>query len=160
MLLRPLDSLIAPQPQPLLAMTPREITLIQDSFRQVLPNLDSAATLFYARLFELDPSLRPMFHGDMREQGRKLMQMLALAVTSLSQLDQLVPQVRALGSRHAGYGVREEHYATVGAALLWTLEKGLGPSFTQEVRTAWTDAYTLLSTTMIDAARTGHPAAA
>jgi nitric oxide dioxygenase len=141
-------------------MTPREITLIQDSFRQVLPNLDSAATLFYARLFELDPSLRPMFRGDMREQGRKLMQMLALAVTSLSQLEQLIPAVRALGSRHAGYGVREEHYATVGAALLWTLEKGLGPSFTDEVRTAWTDAYALLSTTMIDAARAGHTAAA
>jgi nitric oxide dioxygenase len=141
-------------------MNSREIALIQDSFRQVLPSLDSAATLFYARLFELDPSLRPMFHGDMREQGRKLMQMLALVVTSLSDLDKLVPVVRAMGTRHAGYGVREEHYATVGASLLWTLEKGLGPSFTAEVRAAWTGAYTLLSTAMIDAARTGHPAAA
>ena len=140
-------------------MTSREITLIQESFRQVLPGLDSAATLFYARLFELDPSLRPMFRGDMKEQGRKLMQMLALAVTSLSQLDKLVPAVRAMGARHAGYGVREEHYATVGAALLWTLEKGLGPSFTDEVRVAWTNAYTLLADTMIDAARTA-PAAA
>ena len=140
-------------------MTSREITLIQESFRQVLPGLDSAATLFYARLFELDPSLRPMFRGDMKEQGRKLMQMLALAVTSLSQLDKLVPAVRAMGARHAGYGVREEHYATVGAALLWTLEKGLGPSFTDEVRVAWTKAYTLLADTMKDAARTA-PAAA
>ena len=140
-------------------MTSREITLIQESFRQVLPGLDSAATLFYARLFELDPSLRPMFRGDMKEQGRKLMQMLALAVTSLSQLDKLVPAVRAMGARHAGYGVREEHYATVGAALLWTLEKGLGPSFTDDVRVAWTKAYTLLADTMKDAARTA-PAAA
>jgi nitric oxide dioxygenase len=141
-------------------MTPREISLIQDSFRQVLPSLDAAATLFYARLFELDPSLRPMFRGDMREQGRKLMQMLALAVTSLSDLEKLVPAARALGARHAGYGVRDEHYATVGAALLWTLEKGLGPSFTAEVRAAWTAAYSLLSAAMIDASRPGQSAAA
>lgn len=158
MLLRALDLLIWHSAR-LPAMTPREISLIQDSFRQVLPNLDSAATLFYARLFELDPSLRPMFRGDMAEQGRKLMQMLALAVTSLNHPDQLMPTVRAMGARHAGYGVREEHYATVGAALLWTLEKGLGPSFTDEVRAAWTNTYTLLANAMIDAARRAPVAA-
>ena len=133
-------------------MTAIDILLVQDSFRKVLPIAEQASALFYARLFELDASLRPLFHGSMAEQGRKLMTMLAMAVTSLNQPDTLVPTVRQLGARHAGYGVRAEHYATVGSALFWTLEKGLGPEFTPEVRTAWAKTYTLLSTTMIDAA--------
>jgi hemoglobin-like flavoprotein len=94
-----------------------------------------------------------MFHGDMTEQGRKLMTMLATAVASLERLDQIVPAVRALGARHAGYGVTEEHYATVGAALLWTLERGLGSDFTPAVREAWTTTYSLLANTMIEAQR-------
>lgn len=134
-------------------MTPHDITLVKDTFRQVLPIADQAAALFYARLFELDPSLRPMFRGDMTEQGRKLMTMIATAVAALERLDTIVPAVRQLGARHTGYGVKEEHYATVGAALLWTLEKGLGPAFTAEVRAAWTKVYTLLANTMIAAAR-------
>lgn len=140
-------------------MTPTEILLVQDSFRKVLPISEQAAALFYARLFELDPSLRAMFRGEMSEQGRKLMTMIATAVSALTRLDTLVPVVRQLGTRHSSYGVREEHYATVGAALLWTLEKGLGPEFTPEVRAAWVKTYALLSTTMINAAQEARTAA-
>jgi hemoglobin-like flavoprotein len=139
-------------------VTPTEINLVKDSFRRVLPIADQAAALFYARLFELDPSLRPLFRGDMAEQGRKLMTMIATAVQALERLDTIVPVVRQLGARHAGYGVKEEHYATVGAALLWTLEKGLGPEFTPAVRNAWTSVYSLLANTMMDAARHAHAA--
>ena len=134
-------------------MTPTDIILVKDSFRKIVPISDQAAALFYARLFELDPSLRPLFQGDLQEQGRKLMTMLATAISALERLDAIVPAIRQLGARHAVYGVREEHYATVGAALLWTLEKGLGPEFTPEVRSAWRATYTLLANTMKDAAR-------
>jgi hemoglobin-like flavoprotein len=140
-------------------MTPTEITLVKDSFRKLLPIAEQAAALFYARLFELDPSLRPMFRGDLHEQGRKLMTMIATAVASLERLDQIVPAVRALGARHAGYGIAEAHYATVGAALLWTLERGLGPEFTPAVRDAWATTYSLLANTMIEAQRAAALAA-
>ena len=131
-------------------MTPNQISLVQKSFDTV--PAEAAAELFYARLFELDPSLRPLFKGDMKVQGQKLMDMIAAAVEGLSDLETIVPAVQDLGVRHAGYGVKTGHYDTVGSALLWTLEKGLGEQFTDDVREAWTDAYTLLSTTMIDAA--------
>lgn len=134
-------------------MTLSDITLVKDSFRKVVPIADQAAALFYARLFELDPALRHLFGGDMIEQGRKLMTMIATAVASLERLDTILPAVRQLGARHAGYGVDEEHYATVGAALLWTLEKGLGADFTPAVRDAWTSTYSLLANTMIEAQR-------
>ena len=141
-------------------MTAREITLVQSSFRAVAPIADQAAALFYARLFELDPALRALFRGDMQEQGRKLMSVLGLAVGSLEKLDQLLPAVRQLGVRHVGYGVDDGHYATVGAALLWTLEKGLGSAFTPEVRAAWTTTYTTLASTMLDAAHAHQTQAA
>ncbi len=140
-------------------MNSSEITLVKDSFRKVLPISDQAAALFYARLFELDPQLRHLFRGDMVEQGRKLMTMIATAVASLERIETLVPAVRQLGARHAGYGVTEEHYGTVGAALLWTLEKGLGPEFTPAVREAWTTTYSLLANTMIEAQREAAVAA-
>jgi hemoglobin-like flavoprotein len=133
-------------------MNNTQIELVQSSFAQVLPIADDAATLFYNRLFELDPSLRPLFRGDMQEQGRKLMAMIGAVVSGLKNLDRIVPGVRALGSRHVAYGVRDEHYDIVGAALLWTLAKGLGEGFTDDVRDAWTTAYTLLATVMKDAA--------
>jgi len=104
--------------------------------------------LFYGRLLEMDPSLKPMFRGDIKEQGRKLMQMLAFAVKGLDRLHEIVPAVREMGRRHAGYGVRDEHYDTVAGALLWTLEKGLGEAFTPEVKSAWVSVYTLLAGTM------------
>lgn len=136
-----------------------DILLVQDSFRKILPISEQASALFYARLFELDPTLRAMFRGNMAEQGRKLMTMLAIAVTALDRPETLVLTGRQLGARHVGYGVCDEHFATVGAALLWTLEKGLGPEFTPEVRAAWTKTYTLISTTMMDGARDARSAA-
>ena len=133
-------------------MTPEQKCLVQSSFAHVLPIADTAARLFYGRLFELDPSLRPMFHGDMTEQGKKLMDMLRVAIAGLDRLDRLVPAVQALGRRHVAYGVRDEHYATVAAALLWTLEQGLGDRFTPAHRDAWVAVYTILATTMQEAA--------
>ena len=117
-----------------------------------MPIADTAAALFYGRLFELDPSLRPMFRGDLKEQGKKLMDMIRAVVGNLRTLDRIVPGIRALGSRHAGYGVRDEHYEIVADALLWTLGQGLGEAFTKETREAWTAAYAILSGTMKDAA--------
>ena len=116
------------------------------------PIRDQAAALFYGRLFELDPSLRPLFKGDMAEQGRKLMNMLATAAMGLDRLDGIVGEVQALGRRHVAYGVQDAHYDTVGAALLWTLEQGLGDAFTPQVKAAWAEAYTLLAGTMKQAA--------
>lgn len=135
-------------------MTPKQIMLIQISFEQVLPIADTVAELFYGRLFELDPSLRPLFRGNMAEQGRKLMTTLKLVVNGLPRLEALVPAVQTLGQRHAGYGVKDEHYQTVGAALLWTLEQGLGEAFTPETKEAWVTAYTILAEVMKAAAAT------
>lgn len=134
-------------------MTPRQVELVQASWASVDPIAEAAAEIFYSKLFALDPSLRAMFRGDMREQGRKLMSMIAFAVRGLSRLETLVPGVQALGRRHAGYGVRDKHYETVATALLWTLHQGLGKAFTDEVREAWATAYGVLATTMKDAAR-------
>jgi hemoglobin-like flavoprotein len=134
-------------------MTPNQAELVQRSWKQVEPIAETAAELFYGRLFTIDPSLRALFRGDMKEQGRKLMSMIAFAVKGLSRLEQIVPGVQALGRRHAGYGVKDEHYATVAAALVWTLEQGLGDAFTGEVRDAWTAAYGLLASTMKDASK-------
>ncbi len=133
-------------------MNPQQITLVQQSFIQVAPIADTAAKLFYQRLFELDPSLAGLFKGDMQQQGKKLMQMIGAAVQGLNDLPKLVPVVQQLGVRHLGYGVRDAHYATVGAALLWTLEQGLGAGFTAEVRDAWTAVYGVLASTMQQAA--------
>jgi hemoglobin-like flavoprotein len=133
-------------------MTPDQKQLVRDSFAKVAPIAPTAAELFYGRLFELDPGLRPLFKGDMKEQGRKLMAMIATAVAGLDKLDTIVPAVRALGKRHAGYGVIDAQYDTVAAALLWTLEQGLGPDFTPATKEAWTACYTLLSGQMKEAA--------
>ena len=133
-------------------VTLRQIELVQGTFDVIAPIADDAAALFYRRLFEIDPSLRAMFKGDMAEQRRKLMQMLTAAVKGLPRLDRLVPVVQELGRRHATYGVADDHYDTVGAALLWTLEKGLGDAFTDEAREAWATVYSLLATTMKHAA--------
>jgi hemoglobin-like flavoprotein len=133
-------------------MTETQIRLVQDSFAAIAPIADDAAALFYRRLFEIDPSLQQMFKGDMREQRRKLMQMLTAAVKGLDHIDRLVPVVENLGRRHAGYGVTDEHYDTVGEALLWTLGAGLGVAFTPSVRDAWATVYGLLASTMKNAA--------
>ena len=133
-------------------MTPREIVLVQASWRQVQPLAEPAAAMFYARLFELDPSLTRLFKGDMKEQGRKVMAMIGVAVKALTRLESVVPAVQALGRRHAGYGVEERHYAVVEEALVWTLGQGLGTIFTNEVENAWRSAYGVLATTMKQAA--------
>ncbi len=133
-------------------MDQESIRLVQQTWKQVDLIRDQAAALFYGRLFELDPSLRPLFKGDMAEQGRKLMNMLATAAMGLDRLDSIVGEVQALGRRHVAYGVQDAHYDTVAAALLWTLEQGLGDAFTPQVKAAWTDAYTLLADTMKQAA--------
>lgn len=129
-------------------MTGEQIRLVQDSFGRIAPVADTAAELFYARLFDLDPGLELLFKGDIAEQGRKLMQMLGLAVKSLDRLEQFLPAVRALGARHVGYGVQDRDYDTVGQALLWTLEQGLGDAFTPEVEAAWGEVYATLAAAM------------
>ncbi|HSC87575.1 MAG TPA: globin family protein [Polyangiaceae bacterium] len=125
-----------------------EKNLVQTTWALVEGSPDEVAALFYGRLFELDPNLRGLFSTDLKEQGRKLMVMIGVAVRALDNLEVLVPRVEQLGQRHASYGVKAEHYATVAAALLWTLEKGLGDRFTSEVRNAWVSVYTILATTM------------
>lgn len=133
-------------------MTPRQKELVQSTFLQVAPIAPKAAELFYGRLFELDASLRPLFKGDMAEQGAKLMKTLGYCVNGLDDLGAIVPAVEALGQRHVGYGVKPEHYGTVGAALLWTLAQGLGPAFTDEVKDAWATVFGILASTMQKAA--------
>ncbi|ANM29338.1 hemin receptor [Acidobacteria bacterium Mor1] len=133
-------------------MTEQQKQAVRESWSQVVPIADKAAELFYTRLFQLDPSLRHLFKGDMAEQGRKLTMTLNLAVKSLDRLDQLTPVLQDLGRRHVGYGVKDSHYAAVGAALLWTLEQGLGEAFTGEVHDAWAATYGLVSGVMMDAA--------
>ncbi len=142
-------------------MTPSQVQLIRTSWSAVEPISDRAATAFYARLFELDPRIAPLFlHSDMAKQHKVLMQTLTVVVKSLDKLDQIVPAVQALGRRHAGYGVEAHHYATVGAALIWTLEQGLGAAFTAETREAWETAYGTLASVMIAASQEADQAAA
>ena len=140
-------------------MTPEQVTLIQQSFAKVRPIADQAATLFYGRLFEIAPATRAMFKGDMAEQGRKLMATLGVVVNGLSDLPSVLPAASALAKKHVGYGVTPADYAPVGAALLWTLERGLGPAWTPQLAAAWTAAYTTLSGFMISEAY-GQPEAA
>ena len=129
-------------------LTINDIVLVQASFARLVPMQDAAADLFYDRLFALTPKLRELFPSDLRDQKRKLMQMIATAVGGLNNLDKLVPAVKALGARHSGYGVTAAHYTIVGEALLWTLERGLGEAFTPEVRSAWVKVYNVLAATM------------
>jgi hemoglobin-like flavoprotein len=121
---------------------------VQSSFKSVAPIASKAADLFYDRLFETAPDVRPLFPADLSGQKVKLIGMLATAINSLHQLDAILPAVRDLGRRHRAYGVMAEHYAPVGAALLWTLEQGLGPAFTSEVKLAWGEAYSALAGAM------------
>jgi hemoglobin-like flavoprotein len=139
-------------------MTPEQIKLVQDSFKHVEPIAPQAADLFYGRLFEIAPEVRPLFPADLTTQKQKLMTMLATAVTNLHQVEKIVPAVQDLGRRHVGYGVQEAHYKPVGEALIWTLEKGLGSAFNQQVKIAWIAAYTTLTTVMTEAAASVKPA--
>lgn len=133
-------------------MTPQQIKAIQESFAKVTPISEQAAELFYGRLFEIAPAVKPLFRGDMREQGRKLMATLAVVINGLTNLEAILPAASALAKRHVDYGVTAADYEPVGAALLWTLERGLGEHWTPDLKAAWTAAYTVLSNFMIDEA--------
>jgi hemoglobin-like flavoprotein len=139
-------------------LTEYQIELVTNSWNKVIPIAETAAEIFYKRLFELDPSLKTLFNGDMKQQGDKLMSMITIAVKALNRLDDVVPAIQQMGRRHVNYNVEPEHYNTVGAALLWTLGQSLGDGFTAEVEEAWTVVYGILSTTMIDAANSVEPA--
>jgi hemoglobin-like flavoprotein len=140
-------------------MTPDQVQLVQQSFSKVAPIADQAAVLFYGRLFEIAPQVKAMFPADMTEQRKKLMATLAVVVNGLSNLESVLPAASALAMRHVSYGAKAEHYPVVGAALLWTLEKGLGEDWTPAVADAWTAAYGTLSGFMITEAY-GRPQAA
>jgi hemoglobin-like flavoprotein len=140
-------------------MTPQQVALVQQSFSQVAPIADKAAEIFYDRLFDVAPAVRPLFRGDMAEQRRKLMATLAVVVRGLSDLPSILPAASALAKRHVAYGAKPEHYPVVGEALLWTLARGLGAQWTPEVASAWAAAYEALSSFMIAQAY-GRPQAA
>jgi hemoglobin-like flavoprotein len=140
-------------------VTSRQKALVQDSFGSLLPIAEDVAALFYRRLFELDPALRGMFPTELAPQRRKLAQMLTAAVKGLDRPEHLIRVVHDLGRRHVAYGVTDNHSETVGAALMWTLEKGLGRAFTPELEQAWAAVYGLLATTMKNAMRAETAAA-
>lgn len=126
-------------------MSPQQIALVKHSFGLVEPIADTAARLFYSRLFEIAPQVKPLFaHADMERQRHSLMATLAVVVKNLDKPDVVLPAASNLGARHQTYGVQPEHYPIVGEALLWTLEQGLGKAFTNDVREAWAQAYGLL----------------
>ena len=133
-------------------MDAKDIELVQSSFSKVAPIADKAAELFYGRLFEIAPQVRPMFAEDVTEQGKKLMTTLGVVVNGLKNLDAIIPVAQQLAVRHNDYGVTSDHYKPVGEALLWTLSQGLGDEFTPDVEAAWTHAYETLSGVMIEAA--------
>jgi hemoglobin-like flavoprotein len=137
-------------------MTPTQVAAIQESFGKVAPISEQAAALFYGRLFETAPETRTLFTGDMTAQGQKLMAAIGAVVNGLGEIETVIPVAQELARRHVVYGVKPEHYAVVGAALLWTLEQGLADTFTPELRAAWAEAYGTLSAVMIDAAYPEH----
>lgn len=140
-------------------MQTQQIQLVRSSFALVQPIASQAADLFYQHLFAADPSLRTLFRGDMAHQGQRLMTMIGSAVGLLDKSAALLPVLRNLGARHGGYGVVDAHYATVGNALLLTLQQGLGDAFTPEVREAWAALYGVVARTMKEGAREAVAAA-
>ena len=136
-----------------MSMTPEQIASVRASYDKIAPIRATAGALFYRRLFELDPELRPLFRGNLQLQAVKLMSMIELIVDNLGQFERLLPQVQALGRAHVGYGARDAHYDTVETALLWTLRTGLEEQFTPADEVAWGAAYGLIAETMKAAAR-------
>ncbi len=133
-------------------MNSTQVKLVQESFAKVIPISETAAVIFYDRLFEVAPSVKAMFPADMTEQRKKLMMMLAAVVNGLGNLESILPAASALAKRHVNYGAQPAHYPVVGGALLWTLEKGLGEAWTPDVADAWSTAYGTLSGYMISEA--------
>ena len=134
-------------------MTPSQIQLVQSTLPQLVAMKEDVARLFYFRLFQLDPALRSLFKSDLGQQGQKVMAMLGTLISGLNRVDQVAPILRDLGRRHVGYGVQDRDYATVGTALLWTLERGLGAAFTTDMRDSWIATYFLVSQTMLEGAK-------
>jgi hemoglobin-like flavoprotein len=140
-------------------MNSDQVALIQYSFGKIMPIAEQAAVMFYGRLFEIAPEVKELFRGDVNEQGRKLMATLAVLVNGLADLATILPAASGLAKKHVAYGVRAEHYAPTGIALLWTLERGLGAEWTCDLAAAWMNAYTTLSEYMIEEAYGGCAAA-
>ncbi len=134
-------------------MTPKQIGLMQASWAMVLPVKDSVTTLFYGRIFDLDPGLQTLFRGDMKVQGRKLLSFIGAAISSLGSVDNIIPGLQELGRKHLDYGVKDSDYDTFGAALIWALEQGLGEAFSVDVCDAWIQTYELLAGVMKNAAK-------
>ncbi len=144
-----------------IAVTPEQIAVVKATWAKVVPISEFASRLFYDRLFETSPHLAPMFYGvDLVSQRQKLVKAINMVVMSLERIDTLIPTIRELGHRHLSYGAEESHYGEVGAALLWTLETGLGEDWSLEAETAWTNAYQLLASVMLEGAREGMKSAA
>ncbi len=129
------------------------IQLVQNSWQKVVAIGPQAAALFYQNLFEADPALKPLFKGDLQAQGKKLIEMISVAVSKLTELNVLIPVLQNLGKRHGGYGVQDSHYDTVAAALIKTLAQGLGDDFTPETKGAWVEVYSVMADVMKAAAR-------
>ncbi len=134
-------------------MTNKEITMIENSWDYIILNVEEAGELFYSRLFEIDPGLRALFKSDVRAQSGKLTSMITFLVQKLNSLDEIKKDIVALALRHNNYHVKAEHYQTVGEALLWTLEQGLGPQWNEDLKSAWTKLYVALSNMMIEASQ-------
>ena len=134
-------------------MNSEQINLVRASFQKIVPVAEEAGVLFYVKLFKIDPELRRLFKGKMNEQADKLMEVIGLAVKNLDRMEEFAPELQALGARHAGYGVKDRHYKTVGTALLWTLEAALGAEFDAKTKVAWTEVFDLLARTMKDGSR-------
>jgi nitric oxide dioxygenase len=135
-------------------MTPKQIEMIENSWDYIILNVEEAGELFYKKLFEIRPELRPLFKGDLKSQSRKLTAMITFLVHKLNNISEVKVDIVALGQRHVKYEVKPEYYQTVAVALLWTLEQGLGSQWTDEMKEAWTELYTTLSGMMIEASRT------
>ncbi len=129
------------------------IQLVQNSWQKVVAIGPQAAALFYQNLFEADPALKPLFKGDLQAQGKKLIEMISVAVSKLTELNVLIPVLQNLGKRHGGYGVQDSHYDTVAAALIKTLAQGLGDDFTPETKGAWVEVYSVMADVMKAAAK-------
>ena len=134
-------------------MTTRQIELVEDSWDFAITNTEGAGMIFYSRLFEIAPELRPLFKESPEAQAQKLVSLITFAVTKLNSIGEIVDDVRSLGKRHKKYNVKAEHYAIVAEALLWTLEKALQGRWNEEMKEAWVAVYTVLSTTMISASQ-------
>lgn len=140
-------------------ITLQQKDLVKKTWVMVVPIADTAAELFYGRLFELEPDYKAMFKNDMTEQGKKLMKTINIAVEALDDLEPLIPVLKQMGADHAGFGVKDRDYNVVGASLLWTLEKGLGEAFTDEVKNAWGAVYEVLASVMKEGAAESEKAA-